>query len=280
MQKLMKTTLALTLGLVGLFAMTGVSAQAAKQPASRYWRSNTTDYVRLKKTMDVGLTQKSGKTVKPLIKKKGSLLALGGIGGNSADRDKQGNVVVRASFTSGAVHYNRLKKLGYASKISIPYTKANFKPVKLKAPIRGMLLQKGTGFKTAGAFTFTTPAAFYLTLDGYLQAYDAKTMATNAPNGGSWRMATQLWKPTSSVKTSKVTVKGNTTTIDYKRPVKGLPNQKVSKHHYRLKIQDLKQKHQQQFFPVDDTFDAQGTWQSYKVNGKAYFVGRAELGLD
>lgn len=283
MRTSVKGALAVAVGLMGL-GFGGVTAQA-KAPlpgtAKSDYLSNQTSYVRLKKTMDVGILRKSGKTYKPLIKKKGSLLAVEGVGATSADKDKKGNIVIRAAFSSGAVHYNRLKKLQYKGKISIPFTKANFKPVKLKAPMRTLLFQKGTGFKAAGDFTFTTPAAFYLTLDNYLQAYNATAMKKYAPNGGTHTMWSQdVWKPTSSVKVSKVTVKGAKTIVDYRKPVKGLPNKKVAKHHYRLTIQQLKGTHSQMFFPVDDTFDSQGTWTNYKVNGKKYFVGQAENGLN
>ena len=282
MKKSVKGALAIAAGLVGLFVGGGVTAQATALPGtakSAYLR-NTTGYVRLKKTMYVGIYQKSGKKVKPLLKKKGSLLAIGGIGGAQADKDKAGNIVIRAAFTSGAVHYQRLKKLSYNGKISIPFTKAHFKTATLKAPVRTLLFRKGTGFET-NEMGLITPAAFYLTLDNYLQSYSATAMAKFSPSGSEGRLAAyEVWKPTSAVKVSKVTVKGRTTTIDYRQPVAGMPNKKVAKHHYRLTIKDLNQKHSQSFFPVDDTYDSQGTWNDYTVNGKRYYVGSMENGLD
>ncbi len=285
MTKILRSALVATASVAGLFlAGTTVSAQAKTvlpgSAKSAYW-GNQTSYVRLKKTMDVGILKKSGKTYRPLIKKKGSLLAVQGMGGAANDKDQAENIVIRAAFSSGAVHYNRQKNLNYQGKISIPFTKANFKSVKLKAPDRTLLFQKGTGFKTNGKYTLKTPSAFYLTLDNYLQAYSASAMKKVAPGGGVYQMtANELWKPTYSTKVSKVTVKGAKTTIDYKKPIKGLPNKKVAKNHYRLTIQKLKGQHTQWFFPVDDTYDAQGTWTNYKVNGKRYFVGRFNQGLD
>ncbi|CAJ1229404.1 hypothetical protein LZY01_11460 [Levilactobacillus zymae] len=282
MQKIVMGALAVTAGVLGLALGHEQTVHASALPGtaqSAYLR-DTTGYVRLKKTMDVGILKKSGKTYKPLIKKKGSLLAVAGLGGSQADKDKKGNIVIRAAFTSGAVHYQRLKQLKYHGMISVPFTKKNFKNVKLKAPVRTLLFQKGTGFKT-NDMGLTTPAAFYLTLDNYLQAYSGTAMAKFAPNGGEWRMAANnVWKPTSAAKVTKVTVKGRTTTVDYRTPVKGLPNKKVAKHHYRLTIKDLNQKRSKSFFPVDDTYDSLGTWQNYKVNGKRYFVGNMENGLD
>lgn len=277
MQKKVIGALVVVAGLLGV-SSGGQTAQAASKKTSPYLNSST-EYVRLKKTMYVGISQKSGKTYKPLLKKKGSLLAVAGIGGAANDTDKAGNVIVRAAFTSGAVHYNRLKKLKYKGMISIPFKKSDFKPVKLKAPIRTMLFQQGTGFKSLGNWQYATPAAFYLTLDNYLQVYSAKAMSQRV--GGAWKMSSSnLWKPTHSEKVSKVTVKGNTTVIDYKKPLAGVPGKKISKNHYRLTIKDLKQKHIQTFDPVDDTYDSQGTWTDYTVNGKAYFVGQLERGLD
>lgn len=277
MNKMISTTLLAVAGIMGL-AYGGINAQAATKKSSPYLNSST-QYVRLKKTMYVGISQKSGSTYKPLLKKKGSLLAVAGVGGAANDTDKAGNVIIRAAFTSGAVHYNRLKNLKYKGMISIPFKKSDFQPVKLKAPIRTMLFQQGTGFKSLGAWKYATPAAFYLTLDNYLQAYSSTAMANRV--GGAWKMTdNSLWKPTSSVKVSKVTVKGNTTVIDYAKPLAGVPNKKISQHHYRLTIKDLKQKHSQSFDPVDDTYDSEGIWNDYTVNGQSYFVGQLERGLD
>lgn len=278
MKKIILGALVLTAGLVGLITPTTV--QAAKRTRSPYITANDVQYVRLKKTMYVGIYQKSGNTYKKLLKHKGALLELAGTATGKA-KDKQGHLIVRASFTSGAVHYQRLKQLKYAAKVDVtPFTKANFTPVKLKAPVRSLLFQAGRGFTAATNYSFTSPAAFYLTLDNYLQAYSSAAMARNAPDGGLYSLDTQLWRPTASVKVDRVTVQGKTTKIDYRRPLKGVPNRKLAKGHYRLTIVHDPTNHYQNFFPVDDTYDSYASWTTYQVNGRPYFVGEAENGLN
>lgn len=153
----------------------------------------------------------------------------------------------------------------------VPFTKANFKLVNLKAPIRTLLFQSGTGFKVnAKKDGLVTTPGFYLTLDNYLQYYSASALAKVAPSGLSKTVrGMSVWKPTASVKVSKVTVKGRTTTIDYAKPLKGMPNQKISS----LKIVHNPKQHHATFFPDGYTEDA--TWTTYKVNGKTYYVGQS-----
>ena len=115
------------------------TAQAATKSSSPYLSDNskpgTTQYVRLKKTMDVGFTQKSGGHYKKLLKKKGSLLEVMSVNRNEIN----GEYVPTVGLTSGAVHYNRAKNLKYSTMDNmhaklVPFTKADFTPVKLKAP--------------------------------------------------------------------------------------------------------------------------------------------------
>lgn len=73
-------------------------------------------------------------------------------------------------------------------------------------------------------------------------------------------------------------MKGNTTTVDYAKALKGLPNKKVGKHHYRLTITNKKTTGNLGMLPMDDVFDLYGTWTNYTVNGKPYFFGELEYG--
>lgn len=273
MKKLLIGSLVLTGGVAGLLGLSATTAAASSSP----YLPEHVRYVRLKKNMDVGFSQKTGRHYRKLLKKKGALLEVTGRGGTTI----KGKFVETGGFTSGAVHYNRLKKLRYATMkpmhaMTIPITKANFKPVKLKAPDRTLLFQRGTGFKVASQKeeTLVTTPAFYLTLDNYLQYYSAKDIAKYAPSGLYKSVSGRnVWKPTASVKVRKVTVKGKTTTIDYAKPLKGMPNRKLSKGHYRLKIVHNTKQHHQVFFPDGYTEDA--TWTTYKVNGKNYYVGES-----
>lgn len=264
-----------TLVAAGLFSLAGTT-QAAAKSSSPYLPDNT-QYVRLKKNMDVGIYQKSGNHYQKLLKKKGALLQVMGVGRNAV----RGKYVPTVALTSGAVHYSRANKLKYKTMdnmhpMNIPFTKANFKPVKLKAPDRTLLFQAGTGFKVASSIeeSLVTTPAFYLTLDNYLQYYSAADIAKVSPSGLYKAVGgMNVWKPTASVKVSKVTVKGKTTTVDYAKPLKGMPNRKISKGHYRLKIVHNTKQHHATFFP--DGYTEEANWTTYKVNGKSYYVGES-----
>lgn len=271
MKRVLLSATLIAAGILGL----ANNAQAATKSSSPYL-SDTTQYVRLKKTMDVGFYQKSGKRYKKLLKRKGSLLAVSGVNRNEVN----GQYVPTAGLTSGAIHYNRAKNLKYMTMdnlhpVLVPFTKANFTPVKLKAPDRTLLFQSGTGFKlTPKKDDLVTTPAFYLTLDNYLQYYSASDLAKVAPSGLYQSVGgLNVWKPTASVKVSKVTVKGRTTTIDYAKPLKGMPNKKISRGHYRLTVVHNPTKHHKTFFP--DGYTQEATWTTYKVNGKSYYVGQS-----
>ncbi|MFC6261823.1 hypothetical protein [Levilactobacillus fujinensis] len=149
----------------------------------------------------------------------------------------------------------------------------------LKAPIRTQIFLTGKGFTTNTADTQAVPTAgFYLTLDNYLQFYSQTAMAKDTYLFGSrWAMTNHVYKPTQSVKTTKVTVKGNTTTVYYNKPVKGLPNQKISNNRYRLKITNQKTTGQLSFQLVDESYAQSATWVNYRVNDKPYHFGQVEL---
>ncbi|MFC6181606.1 hypothetical protein [Lactiplantibacillus daowaiensis] len=272
-----KSVMGAALVLLGGLGLTGLTAQATTKTTSTTYLPETTKYVRLKKNMYVGIYQKSGTKYKKLLKHKGALLQIAGFGGSY----QNGHQIVTAAFTSGAVHYNRIKKLKFDSmnknKISdIPLTTANFKAVKLAVPTRALLFQAGTGFKTTKNDDFTNPAAFYLTLDNYLQYYDTKAMTKYGYGSGAEETmdgARFIWKPTASVKVSKVTYKGKTTIIDYPKAIKGLPNKKISTGHYRLTITHNPKKHHQSYTLAGYGFDSY--WTTYKINQKSYFVGQA-----
>ena len=243
-------------------AAPATSAQASSKYLSINNYSNA--YVRTKRTMYVGIYQKHGNTYRPLLKKKGSLLKV------TDTEQKTSKSPVLASFTSGAVHYSRLTQLKFTDTPSIPLTKANFTQVTLKAPIRGTILRAGSGFKQDKAGNFGNSSAFYLTLDNYLQYYSKAAMIKNDPAGTMFvTNGRTAAKPSATAKMTKTTVKGNTTTVQYSSPIKGVPGNKLSAHNYQLKIKNLKTSGDNYF----DDNSWHGHWDNYTINNKPFFSG-------
>lgn len=272
MQKWGKWWLAALLGLAAIGA-SGVTAHAA---TSQYLTGNT-GYVRTKKSMYVGIYQKkNGKYHQVKVKKNTLLNAEGTMSTGAAS----GGVKTTALFTYGVVNYARANQLKYKERATIPFTKANFKRVSLKAPIRTQIFKVGKGYTANSDNSNAAPTpGFFLTLDNYLQYYSKAQMAKDSElMSQRWAGTSRNYKPTRSVKATKVTVKGNTTTVDYAKALKGLPNKKVGKHHYRLTITNKKTKGSLGMLPMDDVFDLYGTWTNYTVNGKPYFFGELESG--
>jgi len=262
---------------VGL-AVTGIGATPANAATtSGKYLSGNVGYVRTKNAMYVGISKKTNGKYKQVKVKKNTLLA---VGSTLSSDDGNGGVKTTALFTYGVVNYKRAKTLKYKNMATIPFTKANFKRVSLKAPIRTQIFLAGKGYTANSTNTKAAPTAgFYLTLDNYLQYYSKAAMAKDRYLFGSrWAGTTNVYKPTSSVKVSKVTVKGNTTKVDYNKALQGLPNRKLSKNHYRLTITNQQTTGSLGILPVDDTFDAIASWTNYTVNGKAYHFGEIEYG--
>lgn len=266
--------------LAGFCGLTsGTTARAIAHNQLEYL-PDSTEYVRTNRTMDVGLSRKTHGRYHRCLVSKGTLLQVDGVGGND-HQDQNGHWEVLAAFTTGAVHYDRLKRLRFTHKTcTIPFTKANFTAVKLDTPLRTQLLQAGSGFKAGHHRKFTTPAAFYLTLDNYLQYYSPKMMK-HARNGALAQLSGRnLLKPTQAVKIDRVRVNGRTTTLDYRQAVRGLPNRRLGDHHYQLTITHLKGQHINDFFPQNGTFGASASWTTYRVNQQAYFSGQATTGIN
>ncbi|KRN97684.1 hypothetical protein IV54_GL001260 [Levilactobacillus paucivorans] len=277
MNNLLKGSLALTIGLIGLTGGLTTAHAATKSP---YLDINHSfiRYVQLKKNLYIGAQKKSGKTFKRVQSKKGTIVGILGMGYNK--KDKNGNWIVNAGFTNVSDHYGRIKNLTYKRNVSVPLKKANFKIVKLGA--EPTLYQAGKGFKgILNSTTFTSQAAFYLTMDHYVQYYNASAMKKFAPDGAVATVSgLDVWKPTHSAKAYKVTTKGRTTKIYTHRAIKGLPNKRLAKGKYRLTIKDLNRQTNQDFFPFEDAYYAYATWSSYRVNGKPYFSGTADEDYD
>ncbi|WP_143461612.1 hypothetical protein [Levilactobacillus enshiensis] len=256
--------------LVGLVTV-GVGGPVANAASTdKTYLAGDVSYVRTKRAMFVGISKKVNGQYHAVKVKKNTLLY---VEGTSADHSG-----VKAAFSYGVVNYNRAQTLKYKNGMTIPFTKANFKPVRLKAPIRTQIFLAGKGFTANAANTNAAPTAgFFLTLDNYLQFYERSAMAKNDFLFGSRRATTnRVYKPTQTVKTTKVTVKGNTTTVYYQQPVKGLPNQKISQGHYRLKITNQKTMGQLGIQLVDGSYAQNATWTNYTVNGKPYHFGEVE----
>ncbi|KRO03866.1 hypothetical protein IV54_GL001933 [Levilactobacillus paucivorans] len=244
------------------------SATLSAQASSKYVSLSNDWYVRTKKSMYLDIYQKHGKKYKPLLIKKGTLLVA--IPSYKWHQDK-----VTAAFRFGAIHYSKLKNLRFPGDEDIPLTKANFKPVTLKAPIRSTILRPGIGFEKDKDSNFSTPA-FYLTLDNYIQYYSKAAMDKYAPGGDiivNTGNEDDAYKPTASAKMTKTTVKGTTTTVQYRTPIKGIPGKKIGAHKYQIKIKSLRTEgHYNDTDPND--FDRwSGYWNNYTVNGKPYFSG-------
>lgn len=263
MKKLKGKSIA-ALMLLSAVAEIGLTAGTTAQASSKYLNLGQSGYVRTKKAMYVGITQKQGNTYKPLLKKKGALLRVAQIS------QPTGKGPIKVSFTSGPVHYNRLRHLRFSSDATIPLTKANFKNVNLKAPIRGTVLRAGTGFKQDRHYNYGNSSAFYLTLDNYIQYYSKSAMTKYDASGDMVITGhlTDNFKPTASAKMTKTTVKGNTTTVQYNRAIKGIPGKKLSAHNYQIKITN-RNTHGLKYFSEED----RGSWTNYTVNAKPYFVG-------
>lgn len=256
---------ALVLLSAAIGAGSAVGTETTANASSKYLSLGQSGYVRTKRAMYVGIYQKHGNTYKPLLKKKGALLRV------AAVQQASGRGAVKVSFTSGAVHYSRLSKLRFTTRATIPLTKANFKNVKLKAPIRGTVLRAGKGFKRDSQFNYGNSSAFYLTLDNYLQYYSKAAMTKYDPMGemvidGGHTM--DNFKPTASTKMTKTTVKGNTTTVQYRHYIKGIPGKKLGAHKYQIKITNRRTLGGRNFGEED-----RGSWTNYTVNAKPYFAG-------
>ncbi|NLR10254.1 MULTISPECIES: hypothetical protein [Lactobacillaceae] len=261
----LKKTCVTALMLLGAVAGVSCATETTAQASSKYLSLGQSGYVRTKKAMYVGIYQKHGNTYKPLLKKKGALLRVSGYVQQSS------NGPVKVSFTSGAVHYSRLHNLKFSANATIPLTKANFKNVKLKAPIRGTVLRAGTGFKQDRHLNYGNSSAFYLTLDNYIQYYSKSAMVKYDAGGdmvidGGHTM--DNYKPTASAKMTKTTVKGNTTTVQYDKYLKGIPGKKLGAHKYQIKIKNLKTLGHKYFGEED-----RGSWTNYTINAKPYFAG-------
>lgn len=267
-----KLGLAVVAGLT-VISLGSLPARAATNP----YLTDRTGYVRTKKTMYVGIYQKQRGKYRPVKVKKNTLLA---VEATASEWGTNGQVKTKAALTYGVVNYQRAKTYKYQNMASIPFTKANFKRVKLKAPIRTQIFHPGKGFtanadNSAAALT----AAFYLTLDNYLQYYDKSAVAKSPYlTGLRWVSSSVVTKPTQSVKVAKVTVKGNTTKIDYNRPIKGLPNHKIGKQRYRLTVVNQRTTGHLGIGPIDDTFSAFASWTNYTVNGRPFHFGEIEYG--
>lgn len=262
---------------VGLTTLGLGTTSANAATTSDPYLSGNTGYVRTKKAMYVGISKKTNGKYRAVKVKKNTLLE---VTSTMSTGTANGGVKTTALLTYGVVNYQRAKTLKYKDKATIPFTKANFKRVSLKAPIRTQIFLAGKGYTANSDNTAANKTAgFYLTLDNYLQYYSKDAMTKDEFLFGSrWATTTRVYKPTQSVKVTKVTVKGNTTKIDYRKPLKGLPNKKLSKNHYRLTITNLKTTGTLGILPVDDTYNAIASWTNYTVNGKAYHFGEIEYG--
>lgn len=276
MKKIHKWAVALA---IALLAVGGhVTAQAATKTKAKDLPLYTT-YVRTKHAMDIGAKEKTKTGYKPIHVKKNKLLRVDGI----VFYGKYPNVYTKATLILGPIHYARYHRIKYSNKL-IRFNTANFTYVKtLRAPIRTQLLRQGKGF-VMSTTQFNQPtysAALYVTLDNYIQTYTKARMTQIDDNWLTRNVYNDFaeQKPTDSVKITKLVKKGTSYKIDYRTPLKGFADRKIGPHHYRLTIKQGS-KQSQGYTPVDDTYDTAASWTNFKVNGRAYFSGDAEWGLN
>lgn len=262
-------------GLLLFGTVVGMGLTSAKLPvqaSSKYVSIPIGEYVRTKKAMYVGITQKHGKAYKPLLIKKGALLQVY----DEIETSHQ----VKASFSLGAVHYNKMRNTRPSAKENIPLTKTNFRKVALKAPIRTITLRQGTGF-IVGKDGHSAAPLFYLTLDNYIQYYSKARVDHYDPFSNNWYILSgikgDMYKPTASSKITKTTVNGNTTTVQYHPAIKGIPGKKIGHHKYQIKIKDLKKHDMYHDLSGSDDIYWYGGWNNYTVNGKPYYAGSIDL---
>jgi len=179
----------LTALIVLAVASTGAPVANAANTKSGYLSWNNS-YVRTKRAMFVGIYEKVNGKYHAVKVKKNTLLHVEGLSSDSSG--------VTAAFSYGVVNYNRSRTLKYKNSTTIPFTKANFKPATLKAPIRTQVFLAGKEFTPNTTNTNAAPTAgFYLTLDNYLQFYNQAAMAKDTYLfGGRWAMTNYIYKPT------------------------------------------------------------------------------------
>jgi len=274
MKTVHKLGLALAVALMALGGVTTAQAATKSKDLPLY-----TTYVRTKRAMTIGAKEKTKTGYQTIHIKKNKLLAVSSID----TRGKAPNFKEYATFTLGDVHYAQTQKVKYSRKY-IRFNTTNFKYIKtLRAPIRTQVLRQGKGFVMSPGWTNqpTYSGALVVTLDNYIQTYSKARMTQIDDH---WMNATAddafaKLKPTDTVKISKLTKTGSTYQIDYKTPLKGFADRKLGKHHYRLTIKTLGQQNQN-YTPVDDTYDTAASWTNFTLNAKPYFAGSAEWGLD
>lgn len=148
-----------------------------------------------------------------------------------------------------------------------------------QSPIQTRIFRQGAGFTMRGTRTYVHTAAFYVSRNNRLTYFSAAAMKRDDP---VWYQSSSLdglngKQPTQSVPVTRIRVSGDITTLDYRQPIKGLPNRKLGPHHYRLVIKNLHTRGGQSFIPVDtDGYRISASWRNYAVNGRSYFVGASE----
>lgn len=230
-------------------------------------------YVKVKRPIFTGqYTKVNGKKGHKLITPKGTILKLEATGST-----KEGPSF--GQLTRGLVSYQKQQHIYQVTKgpeLNVKqYNTKYFTPYKLKLPIRTLALQAGNGYTNNKAGNYRP--IFYITLDGYLQYY---TTARLKHYGvlNSWQSTkttvvinNPLWtiKPSASVKVNSFKVKGNTSYIYFKKPIKGLAAKKVSAKYYRLAIKKLHSQHQEWRYGDENWQDV--SWITYNVGDHPFY---------
>ena len=105
------------------------------------------------------------------------------------------------------------------------------------------MLRAGNGFREDNKRNYGNSSAFYLTLDNYIQYYSKSALVKDDAQGElviDGRNAMENYKPTASAKMIKTIVKGDTTTVQYNKPIKGIPGKKLYTHKYQSQPRPFK----------------------------------------
>lgn len=162
----------------------------------------------------------------------------------------------------------------YRERPTIPLLKRDFRPVSLKATFRTQPFQRGTGPQGQEAGRFVATPGFVVTLDNYLQLYDARAMAPHTRDESVLALdgATENWRPTTTLKLTNAVQKGSTLTLTAKQPFPGFRQHRIGNRYELSIIKQAKSGAGKFFYTAPDGYGAFATWQNFRVNGHPYYV--------
>lgn len=255
----------LTLLLTVISALSFLAVTSPTQASSNLGDNISITYVKVKRPIFTGqYTKVDSHRGKRILTPKGTILKVLLTSGNTA------------VLSRGLMSYKAQQHL-YENKMASYHTKhyntKYFAPYRFKLPVRARVMQVGSGYTNQAASNYKP--IFYITMDGYLQYYSgARLKHYDIKNSFESKSGSQdenpLWriKPTTMVKINHFKTTGNTSYVYYKKPIKGLPDRKVSSRYYRLSIRKIKNQ-QRTWRNGDSALTA--WWTQYNVGGHAFY---------